>query len=198
MKIVEFPTPTKKRPTNKRYAVGRKYLRESEVMDLVKAAKGNRYGHRDATLLEVMYRHALRVSEAVGLRWDQVDMDAALLDVRRLKGGIDSVHPIPGGELRALRRLRRMNPDGSPFLFLSERGGPLSRRAVNDMMARLGKKLGWSFRPHPHMLRHATGHSLVNRGTDTRSLQHYMGHRSIVHTTRYTELDHQRFKDLWR
>jgi type 1 fimbriae regulatory protein FimB/type 1 fimbriae regulatory protein FimE len=67
------------------------------------AATEGRYGHRDRTLMLIMYRHGLRVSEAVNLRWDQIDMKAGLLAVQRLKKGVPSTHPVRGPELRALR-----------------------------------------------------------------------------------------------
>ena len=85
----------------------RRYLTEGELTKLIKAARKGRYGQRDAALVLIMARHGLRVTEAVDLRWDQVDLSKAHLHVKRLKGGINSVHPIQGDELRALRELRR-------------------------------------------------------------------------------------------
>ena len=84
----------------------REYLTEAEVERLMKAAKRNRWGHRDATMVLVAYRHGLRVSELVDLRWSQVDFRTATLHVRRVKQGTPSTHPILGDELRALRRLQ--------------------------------------------------------------------------------------------
>src|SRR5512138_1628849 len=81
----------------------RRYLTERELDKLMKAARKGRYDQRDATLILLMARHGLRVSEAVDLEWDQVDFARAHLHVRRLKGRIASVHPIQGDELRALR-----------------------------------------------------------------------------------------------
>src|ERR1039457_3682251 len=88
-------------------------------------AKLGRHGARDRTLVLIAYRHGLRVSELVALRWDQVDLKAGLLHVARLKNDIASTHPIRGPELRALRELRRDYPS-SPYLFVSELGGPLT------------------------------------------------------------------------
>jgi integrase len=83
----------------------RECLTDAEVERLVEAAKANRYGHRDATMILVAYRHGFRVSDLVDLRWDQIDFDTANLAVRRAKKGSPSTHPILGDELRALRRL---------------------------------------------------------------------------------------------
>jgi integrase len=88
------------------------------------AARKNRWGQRDATMILVAYRHGLRVSELVDLRWDQVDFRTAALHVRRVKQGTPSTHPILGDELRALRRLQREQEPKSPFAFTSERGAP--------------------------------------------------------------------------
>ena len=162
----------------------------------MKAAGKNRWGHRDATMILVAYRHGLRVSELVDLRWDQVDFGKATLHVRRVKKGTPSTHPILGDELRALRRLQREQEPRSSFVFTSERGAPFSTAGFARMVERAGS--GFNFKAHPHMLRHACGFKLANDGHDTRSLQAYLGHKNIQHTVRYTELAPTRFKDFWR
>jgi integrase len=105
---------------------------------LGEAAKGNRYGHRDATMILVAYRHGLRASELVDLRWDQVDFNAATLAVRRAKRGTPSTHPILGDEMRALRRLQREQGPKSPFVFTSERGSPFTTAGFARMIERAG------------------------------------------------------------
>jgi integrase len=176
----------------------REYLTATEVERLMKAATGNRNGHRDATMILVAYRHGLRVSELVDLRWDQVDFRTATLHVRRLKAGTPSTHPILGDELRALRRLQRDQEPKSPFVFTSERGAPFTSAGFARMIERAGIEAKFDFKPHPHMLRHACGYALANRGHDTRALQAYLGHKNIQHTVRYTELSPTRFKNFWR
>ncbi len=176
----------------------REYLTEAEVERLMNAAKGNRWGHRDATMVLVAYRHGLRASEAVDLRWEQVEFRAATLHVRRVKQGTPSTHPILGDELRALRRLQREQDPKSPFVFTSERGVPFSTAGFARMIERAGQEANLGFKPHPHMLRHACGYALANKGHDTRALQAYLGHRNIQHTVRYTELSPARFKTFWR
>jgi len=103
----------------------REYLTEREVERLVEAAKQNRSGHRDATVILVAFRHGLRASEVVALRWDDIDLATGRLHVRGAKGGDASVHPISARESRALRKLQREAPK-SPYVFMSERGAPLS------------------------------------------------------------------------
>ena len=176
----------------------REYLSENEVTALMAAAASvGRHGARDAALILIAYRHGLRVSELVSLRWDQVDLRQGLLHVTRRKHGIASVHPLRGPELRALRRLQRDYPE-TAYVFVSERKAPFTTDAVCKIVRRAGREAGIEFSIHPHMLRHATGYKLANDGQDTRAIQHYLGHRNIQHTTRYTDLASDRFKDFWR
>ncbi len=176
----------------------REYLTPDEVEELIKAAKNiGRHGHRDAALILLAYRHGFRVSELIALRWDQIDLKQGLLHVNRLKNGTPSNHPIRGPEIRALRRLQREYPE-TPYVFVTERKGPLTPSTVRKIVARAGREAKLPFPAHPHMLRHACGYKLANDGHDTRAIQHYLGHKNITHTVRYTELAADRFNDFWR
>ncbi len=161
------------------------------------AARLNRHGHRDATLILIAFRHGLRASELVDLRWDQVEFASATLHVRRAKNGSPSVHPLSGREMRALRRSQRES-DPSPFVFVSERRAPLSTAGFARMIERAAAASGLEIKAHAHMLRHACGYALAKAGHDTRAIQSYLGHKSIQHTVRYTELSPDRFKRFWR
>ena len=118
----------------------------------------------------IAFRHGLRASELVDLRWDQVDLENALLHVRKLKNGSPATHPLTGKELRALRRLQREKHTKSPFVFTSERGTPFTKRGFQAMVERAGKAIGFNVKIHPHMLRHACGFKLANDGVDTRTI----------------------------
>jgi integrase len=190
-------TVTPRRRPNTDYRT-REYLTEVEVEKLIAAAGDNRRGHRDATMILVAFRHGLRASELVGLRWDQIDFEGGVLHVARRKHGTPSTQPISGRELRALRRLKREAQVQSPFVFVSERNAPFSVAGFQKLIARAGVTAAFAFQLHPHMLRHSCGFKLANDGVDTRSLQGYLGHRSIQHTVRYTELAPGRFKGFWR
>jgi len=191
------PARLPRRKPNAEYR-SREHLTEREVGRLIEAMKGNRWGHRDATMVLIAFRHALRASELVDLSWDQVDLERALLHVRRVKNGSPATHPLTGKELRALRRLQREQELKSPFVFTSERGTPFTKRGFQAMVERAGKAAGFDMKIHPHMLRHACGFKLANNGVDTRTIQAYLGHKSIQHTVRYTELAPTRFKSLFR
>jgi site-specific recombinase XerD len=175
----------------------REHLTEREVERLIEAAKANRHGHRDATMVLLAYRHGLRALEICDLRWDQLDFNRAVLHVRRVKQGTPATHPLTGLEMRALRKLQRES-ETSPFVFVSERRAPFSTAGFARLLERAAETAGLEIKAHPHMLRHACGFKLANDGVDTRALQAYLGHKSIQHTVRYTELAPTRFKGFWR
>src|SRR6476661_10874698 len=112
----------------------------------------------------VAYRHGLRVSELVDLRWDQIEFASGTLHVRRVKQGTPSTHPSLGDELRALRRLKREQEPKSPFVFTSERGSPFTTAGFARMVERVGVEAKLGFPAHPHMLRHVCGFCAGQRG----------------------------------
>ena len=174
---------------------GREYLTEAEISRLKKeATKRNRHGFRDATMVMTAYRHGLRSAELCDLRWDQIDLSAGKIHVRRVKNSAPSTHILDGTEIRALRRLKKEQEPGSQFVFTSERGSPFTTAGFRKMLARLGEAAKIGFPIHPHMLRHATGFKLANDGVDTRAIQDYLGHKSIANTVRYSRLSPERFK----
>src|SRR5262249_30117232 len=146
----------------------REYLTPKEVEKLIKTARDGRYGHRDATLILIAFRHGLRASEICDLEWSQVEFGrSASLHVRRVKNGKPSVHPLRGDEIRALRELRREFSDAS-FVFETQKDGPFTPDAVNRLIKRIGERAGFDFLVHAHMLRHGCGYALANAGHDTR------------------------------
>ena len=176
----------------------RDYLTRDEVASLLRAAKTSpRHATHNHAMILIAYRHGLRASELCALRWDQIDLSGGRLHVRRAKGGIDNVHPLGGKEIRALRQLRRENME-SRYVFVTERGGPATTAGFLKTVARTGAAAKLPFPVHPHMLRHSTGYKLANDGHDTRALQHYVGHKNIMHTVRYTEMAPDRFKNFWK
>jgi type 1 fimbriae regulatory protein FimB/type 1 fimbriae regulatory protein FimE len=187
--------PIKPTNTSRR---AREHLAPAEIDQLISVARRlGRHGRRDAAMILLAYRHGLRVSELVSLRREQLDLRQGLLHVRRRKNGLPSTHPLRGPELRALREVLRDYPD-SAYVFISERGAPMTDSTFRKLLARAGGEAGLGLPVHPHMLRHSTGFKLANDGQDTRAIQHYLGHRNIQHTVVYTHLASSRFNDFWK
>jgi integrase len=197
--VIALPKPTREMPKRPRNAElrSREFLFPEEVAAMITAARRTgRYGIRDATLILVCYRHALRVTELVRLRWEQVDLNAATVFIKRVKSSRDGTHPVRGDELRALRQLRREWPQ-TPYVFATERGGPMTAMTARHIIKRAGRLAQLPFPVHPHMVRHATGYRLANKGIDTRTIQDYLGHANIQNTVIYTQLAATKFNDLW-
>ena len=148
-------------------------------------------------MILVAYRHGLRVSELTALRWAQLDLDAGRIRVIRRKGGEDSIHPLSGSEIRALRQIKRTQPPGSSFVFISERDAPMTTRGFALMLERAAQSIGMTG-VHPHLLRHGCGFKLVNDGVDTRSIAAYLGHKNMANTARYTRMSSRRFDGFWK
>ncbi len=194
---LEKPKPPKRQP-NQSVRL-REYLTPHEIERCLIAAKQTgqpALRPRNYALLLLMYRHALRASEVIALRWTQIDFQQGLLHVNRLKHGIPATHPLRGPELRALKALQRYYPI-TPYVFTSQRKTPLTARSVHHIVASIGQAANLPFPIHPHMLRHATGYYLASQGHDARAIQHYMGHRNIQNTVKYTELSPDRFQNFW-
>ena len=171
----------------------RQWLTEAEVEAIIRHAGSE----RDRLMILMSYRHGLRVSELINLTWRQVDLDAARLQVIRAKGGEDGVHPLSGREIRALRSLRRHQPVGTRWTFVTSRGGPMTRNGFYKLLENTATRAGIPD-VHPYLLRHACGFKLVNQGMDTLSLAAYLGHANVQNTKRYARMDAARFDGLWR
>lgn len=198
-KIVQLESNTSKSPRSLRNIDlrNREYLAEDEVEKLVKVIrKKSRNPDRDECLVWMMFQHGLRVSEIVNITWDQINFKTGMLHVNRLKGSIDGVHPITGKVMRLLRKLEKQK-NKQRYVFISERKAVMDHQAVYRMLRRMEKEAELGFPLHPHMLRHSCGYYLANKGTDTRTIQQYMGHAHIANTVRYTHLDSRRFNGLF-
>ena len=188
----------------KRRERSREHLTPEEVVKLLEATKlqgVTRNPERDFCILLLMFRHGLRVSEVCNLKLSDVDLEQKIFHVKRLKNCASGDHPLFNGESRAiqawLKERTKMHPHCNT-LFVSERRKPLSRSMVFEIVKRIGAAAGLAdLNIHPHMLRHSTGYNLINRGTDVRIVQSFLGHRSIQSTVVYTQLAPGRFTNLY-
>jgi site-specific recombinase XerD len=174
----------------------RDFLTESETIRLFTSARAGRFGIRNYVMLLLAYRHGLRVSELTSIRIADIDLDAARIWVKRIKEGLSTTQPLQGDELRGLRAYLRTRKDHLPWLFLSSQCGQMTRQNVNYLTKEAGARAGLGH-VYPHMLRHTCGHVLADKGTDTRLLQDWLGHRDIRHTAWYTRTSSKRFETIW-
>ena len=179
----------------------RKFFTESEVERLIKTALDGRHGVRDSCLIFWMYRRGWRVSEACNFRLSDFDLSAKVVYVKRSKNGTPTTHPIAPDEMKALKAWLKVREGykgaSSEYVFLTERGTPISRKQVFYLIQKCGERANLATTAHPHKLRHACGYALANAGHDTRAIQTYLGHRNIQSTTIYTETNAGRFSDFW-
>lgn len=177
-------------------ARGRKYLTRDEVHQLIAAAKKGRHGQRDALMIRLAFEHGLRISELVALKWQHFDLNSShTVTIQRAKGSLDGTHPIQGETIRALKRYREATGRLNGFVFVNERGAPVSIDGFRKTFHRLSERV-LSVLWNPHALRHACGVHLINSGTDIRTVQQYMGHANIQNTVAYTALSGKQFERL--
>jgi type 1 fimbriae regulatory protein FimE len=179
------------RSKNKTYRAD-EFLTEEQVQELAgcaaQRARGSN-GERDRLVILMSFYHGLRVTELVQMKWADINIKEGTIRIRRLKGGIDSVHPLYALELDALAVFQ----SSGDFVFVTEQGSPMTADGVRRLIERTANKYGLEGKPHPHMLRHSCGYWLVNRDVELRKIQVYLGHRSINSTTIYTQLKKDAF-----
>lgn len=180
----------------------RKHLTEGEINRLLVAAQSGQNPERDYLLILLSFRHGLRVSEAISIQLEQLDLETGVLYVKRLKRGLPTVHPLQPDEVDAINKwlaVRKQIAPANLYLFVTGQGGTvMSRQTVHHLLCRYGEIAGLGVRAHPHMLRHACGFALADQGMDTRLIQDYLGHRNIQHTVLYTASNAARFKRMWQ
>lgn len=180
----------------------KRYLTKDEIKTLISHCEGTEYPFRNKCLIVLAFRHGFRASELCNLSWQDIDFKNKTVYVSRSKNGLSTTHPLKDDEIKALNdwvkeRKEKFSSFESDFVFLSKRNEPFTRTAFNQLMETLGKRAGFPFKPFPHMLRHACGYDLANRGFDVRIIQDYLGHRSMNQVVLYTKVNHNRFKDLF-
>lgn len=180
----------------------RRFLTAKEVQAMMQAARQGPTGERDYCLILLAFRHGMRISELLDLHYHDLYLHEGRVNVRRLKNGFSTIHPLRFDEREAIERWSLVRAgwkaaDKTDALFISRRGTALSRQQAYRIIRSAGENAGTVTHTHPHMLRHACGYELAERGTDTRLIQDYLGHRNIRHTVRYTASNAARFAGIW-
>nr|WP_141116269.1 tyrosine-type DNA invertase [Escherichia albertii] len=180
----------------------RKYLSENEVKSLLNEVARDKRSVRNYWMISMAFIHGLRVSELLSLKISDYDPLSHRLQIRRLKGGFSTVHPVLPEERVLLKQWmterKKLGHHDSEWLFVSRQGRPISRQRFWQILRKYGEDARLSVKVHPHMLRHACGFNLAERGNDTRLIQDYLGHRNIRHTVHYTASNPARFEHIWR
>jgi integrase/recombinase XerC len=177
-------------------------LREPEVAALIgdPPAEGDRAGWRGHAMAETLYSSGLRISELVALNWADLDLEMGLLRARHGKGNKERIVPVGEPAIRALMGWRRHMPvdrgRGGP-IFTNLRGGRITTRSVETIVARLLATSGVANRITPHGLRHSFATHLLDHGADLRSIQEMLGHASLTTTQRYTHVSVNRLKEVY-
>lgn len=179
----------------------RKYLTSDEVLKLLNASKIGKYASRDECLIKVCFTHGFRVSELSALTLSDINLEDRIIHVNRLKNGFSTTHPLLEEEVGLLKKWLAdrgyLKGADSEWLFLSQKGGPLSRQQLYNIFQKHGKNAGIPVLLTPHMLRHSCGFALADNGADTRLIQDYLGHKNIQHTVLYTASNAARFRGVW-
>ncbi len=188
-----LPSPRQTRPLPK-------YLSPNEIEQLVQSPDPSKpTGIRDRAMLEVLYATGVRVSELCHTELSDVNLELGVMRVSG-KGGKQRLVPIGRLALSALRayletsRPALLKGRVSRHLFVTGRGGPLTRQAFWKLLARYGRKAGLRRRLTPHVIRHSFATHLLERGADLRSVQTLLGHADISTTQVYTHMLRSRLR----
>ncbi|WP_114194190.1 tyrosine-type DNA invertase [Edaphovirga cremea] len=180
----------------------RKHLMQNEVKIILDAALKSVNPERDYCLIYMSFLHGCRVSEISQMQISDINIAGSCLYLRRLKNGLSTMHPMIKSEIVALQRWLKIRASfkgaETDWLFLSKKGNHLSRQRIYALLRYYGELAGLTVKAHPHMLRHACGYALADKGVDTRLIQDYLGHRNIAHTVRYTASNSYRFRTIWQ
>lgn len=177
---------------------GRRNLTHQEIDLICKAIRvSSRYPDRDELLVLMAFHHGLRVSELLNVKWQHINLKTQQVAIKRLKNGIDSLHPMTAKrQMMLLRKAHKASGAAlSGFVFINERGAPVTADGFRKMFTKFSwEALGVKW--NPHALRHGCGTTLVEKGVDVRTLQVYLGHKNIQNTTQYLHESSKQFEKI--
>ncbi|MEO5370194.1 MAG: site-specific tyrosine recombinase XerD [Magnetococcus sp. DMHC-1] len=179
-------------------------LDEEEVEALLNAPDcSTDLGLRDAAMLELLYATGLRVSELIFLQTDSIDMEYGCVRVVG-KGDKERIVPVGTAALERVEQYRRsarqvlLGGNTTRALFVTARGGPMTRQNFWYVIRRHAVMAGITKSLSPHLIRHSFASHLLNHGADLRAVQMMLGHADISTTEIYTHLAQDRLKQIHR
>ena len=177
-------------------------LSEDRVEQLLESIEGNRpLGTRDRAMIELLYASGLRISELVGARLENLDLEEGIIRVTG-KGNKTRVVPVGRGAIKAVKRYlaserpNLVKPRTGNEVFLSVRGGKLTTQRGWQILKERARAAGLDEKIHPHMLRHSFATHLLGNGADLRIIQEMLGHADISTTQIYTHVDEKRLRQV--
>lgn len=180
-----------------------KFLDPTEITNLIEAPPQDTWeGKRDRAILEMLYSSGLRVSELVGLNWEDLDLFSGLVRVRG-KGKKERILPVGQMALQAVRSYmdhkpsREKDSGSKKPLYLNRGGSRLTDRSVRRMILKYTRQCALSKEVSPHMLRHSFATHMLDRGADLRSVQELLGHENLSTTQIYTHVTTKRLKEAY-
>lgn len=194
--------PTENIVSPKKWQTVPKALNVGEIVALLEAHTNGKFSSRDAIMLELLYSSGLRVSELVSIKLEDLHLESGYIRVMG-KGSKERIVPISSRTkerldfyLKSVRPATVRPPVGSPYLFLTNRGKPMTRQRFWQTLREIGKATG--IRVSPHMIRHSFATHLLEGGADLRALQKMLGHSDISTTQIYTRVSGDRLRDTHR
>jgi integrase/recombinase XerD len=193
--------PTEHLTSPKQWSTIPKFLNRDQIEKLIDAPDLTKpSGVRDRAMFQLLYATGIRVSELIGLRTAWLDPGLGLLRVTG-KGNKQRVVPVHGEALRSIQeylsggRAALLKGKASPHLFVTARGGPMTRQAFWASIKLNGKKAGIFHHLSPHVVRHTFATHLLEGGADLRSVQTMLGHADLSTTEIYTHVVRSRLRD---
>ena len=162
-----------------------KYLTQDELSRLFRAISNP----RDKAIFSIAYYHGLRASEVGMIKLEDINLDSARIRIYRAKNSLGGEYPMRPDEVKAVKVWLRQRRDGNPYLFPSQRKTPISRRTLDYIMKRYGKRADIPpDKRHFHVLKHSIATHLLEAGADIRFVQDWLGHKQISSTIIYAQI----------
>ena len=171
------------------------YFTQEQITQIISAV----FNIKHKVLIEIAYGSGLRANEAISLKWNDINFEDKVINLRKGKGSKDRITILPEQTIEHLREWQKKQEEyyKSDWIFSSQaRDYHISHRTFQLIIKKACKKAGLNVRAFPHKLRHSFATHMMNNGTDTRIIQKVLGHNSIKSTQRYTHVSNRDIRNL--